>query len=518
MTMRWPPLEPEAEVRLGSGEVAAEPTPTPPIQLGAVVADKYRVDRVIGFGGMGVVCHATHLELGTPVAIKFVREERDADERAVGRLLTEARAAALLRSQHACRVIDCGRLPNGSPYIVMEYLVGRDLRSLLETQGPLPVEEAVSFALQACEALAEAHVNGIVHRDVKPENLFAAEGPGGTPVLKVLDFGISKQLSPLSAPRSLTDSTEHMGSPFHMSPEQMIEPSGVDSRTDIWSLGVALYELLTGQLPFAGESGPQLCANVMTGQPIPPQAHHVDIPDGLARVILRCLEKDRELRYRDVGELAAALKEFGGSDATVTASRVERIFGRTEPPAAAFVADLDEAVEGPASSQVGSIPGVPRRGLGLRLSVSLVLVGASVLAVLAGRRALVTPSPEPVSSAPAAAALPPVAAPETSAAVAPAASLAPAAPRPKAARPARAAATVAAQAPAAPGPPRALTAPLVIPAPPLPPPLTSPPTAPAPTGVAEPALPAPSPAPPADSGGAVYPQLQPVPDLPPPSN
>jgi serine/threonine-protein kinase len=512
MTMRWPPLEPEAEVRLGSGEVPNEPTPTPPIQLGAMVADKYRVDRVIGFGGMGVVCHATHLELGTPVAIKFVREERDADDRAVARLLTEARAAAQLRSQHACRVIDCGRLPSGSPYIVMEYLVGRDLRSLLETRGPLPVEEAVSFALQACEALAEAHVNGVVHRDVKPENLFAAEGPGGTPVLKVLDFGISKQLSPLSAPRSLTDSTEHMGSPFHMSPEQMIDPSGVDSRTDIWSLGVALYELLTGQLPFGGESGPQLCANVMTAQPIPPQAHHVDIPDGLARVILRCLEKDRELRYRDVGELAVALKEFGGSDAGVAASRVERIFGRTEPPAAAFAADLVEAEE-PPSSQVGTIPGVPHRGAGLRVGVTLVLVGVSALAVYAGRRALVAPSIEPASPAPVVAAPPPVAV-ETSSAVAPAPpppATASAVPRPKPLRPVR---------------------PVAAP----PPILLSPPAAPVPSGAVESAPPAPfappasfappapsvpptpSTAPPADTGGAVYPQLQPVPDLPAPSN
>ncbi len=499
--MRWPPLEPEAEVRLGSGEVTAEPTPTPPIQLGAVVADKYRVDRVIGFGGMGVVCHATHLELGTPVAIKFVREERDADDRAVARLLTEARAAAQLRSQHACRVIDCGRLPSGSPYIVMEYLVGRDLRSLLETRGPLPVEEAVSFALQACEALAEAHINGIVHRDVKPENLFAAEGPGGTPVLKVLDFGISKQLSPLSAPRSLTDSTEHMGSPFHMSPEQMIDPSGVDFRTDIWSLGVALYELLTGQLPFGGESGPQLCANVMTAQPIPPQAHHVDIPDGLARVILRCLEKDRELRYRDVGELAVALKEFGGSDAGVTASRVERIFGRTEPPSAAFAADLDEAGEEPSSSQVDAIPGVPRRGAGLRMSVAAVLVGVSALGVYAGRRALVAPSIEPAGSAPVVAAPPPVAV-ETSSAVAPPPLAASAAARPKSVRPVRVA-------------PTAL---LVAPAPPPPPPILSPPSAPVSTGAVEPAPPAPSSAPPADTGGAVYPQLQPVPDLPAPSS
>ncbi len=326
MTMRWPPLSPEGDVRAG-GREAGPPlalTPTPPIAPGGVVAGKYRVDQVIGFGGMGIVCAATHLELGTPIAIKFVRPEQGSDERTVARFLTEARAAAQLQSQFACRVMDCGRLPSGSPYIVMEYLVGQDLRSQVGARGPLSVEETVALALSACEALAEAHSKRIVHRDVKPENLFIAQGPGGAPLLKVLDFGISKQLSPLASQRSFTDSTESMGSPFHMSPEQMIDPASVDSRTDIWSLGVVLYEVLTGQLPFAGETGPQLCANVMTTQPLPPQAHRAEIPEGLARVIVRCLEKDRERRYRDVGALALALKDFGGADAALAAARIER--------------------------------------------------------------------------------------------------------------------------------------------------------------------------------------------------
>src|SRR6185503_6447871 len=159
-----------------------------------------------------------HLELGAPIAIKFVRPEKAADERAAARFLIEARAAAKLQSQHACRVIDCGRLPTGSPYIVMEYLAGRDLRLRIDHDGPLPIADAVLLALQACEALAEAHSKHLVHRDVKPENLFIAEGPGGAELLKVLDFGISKQLSPLEAQRSFTDSMESVGSPSHMSP------------------------------------------------------------------------------------------------------------------------------------------------------------------------------------------------------------------------------------------------------------------------------------------------------------
>ena len=387
--MRWPPLAPSS-VGTGASDPSSERTPTLPIALGSLVAGKYRVERIIGFGGMGIVCGAVHLELGNTVAIKFVRPERASDDRAVARFLTEARAAAQLQSQFACRVIDCGRLPEGSPYIVMEYLVGQDLRSLVSTRGPMTVEEAVALGLQACEALAEAHSKHIVHRDIKPENLFIAEGPGGAHQLKVLDFGISKQLSPLGPQRSLTDSTEHIGSPSHMSPEQMIDPGGVDSRTDIWSLGVVLYEILTGQLPFAGESGPQLCANVMTTQPIAPQAHHADIPDGLARVILRCLEKDRARRFKDVGELSLALQQFGGAAGALAAARVERIFGRTatEP---VVEADAKTGAAASTGEVFDRIPGLPRRGLGRKLVVALVLLVASGLAALALRRTVSPP-------------------------------------------------------------------------------------------------------------------------------
>jgi serine/threonine protein kinase len=399
MTSRWPPLELSGHPRQPEPSGPPEPdlTPTPPIELGGVVAGKYRIDRVIGFGGMGIVCAAQHLELGTAIAVKFVRPERASDERATSRFLKEARAAAQLQSQYACRVMDCGQLPSGGPYIVMEYLTGEDLRTRVDQRGPLDVQEAVLLALQACEALAEAHAKHIVHRDVKPENLFLAEGPGGVPCLKVLDFGISKQLSPLLAQRSLTDSTESMGSPFHMSPEQMLDPSSVDSRTDIWSLGVVLYEALTGQMPFAGETGPQLCANVMTTEPIPPQAHRHDIPDELARVILGCLQKDKTKRYADVGELSQALREFGGPGAVLAAARVEQILGRSGELQTDSPPDLGQSSEAAEARQVvDSIPGVPRRGLGLRVGVVLVLVVATSLAAWGIKRALTPVAPEPL--------------------------------------------------------------------------------------------------------------------------
>jgi len=481
MTSRWPPLEALGDDRAGDAPAAprVDVTPTPPIALGGVIAEKYRIDRVIGFGGMGIVCAATHLELGTPIAIKFIRPERAEDDRAAARFLTEARAAAQLQSQFACRVMDCGRLPTGSPYIVMEYLSGQDLRTRIDAGGPLEIQDIVLLALQACEALAEAHAKHLVHRDVKPENLFVAEGPGGAPLLKVLDFGISKQLTPLTSQRALTDSSESMGSPFHMSPEQMLEPNTVDSRTDIWSLGVVMYEALTGQFPFAGQTAPQLCANVMTTEPIPPQAHRADIPDGLARVVLRCLQKDRERRYRDVGELSQALKEFGSVASAIAAARVEQILGR---PAAAET-ELPGAEPEPteeASSRaavLGPIPGLPQRGFGLRVSVALVLVVATGLAAYAVHRAVAAPADDDVvAAAPAPSAS--VLVSEPSAAPSAAAS---------AARPAKPRKTKVAS--AVPAISRATPAPSAAP------------------------VPAPAPV---ESSSIVYPALTPVPELPPP--
>jgi eukaryotic-like serine/threonine-protein kinase len=378
------------------GEAAAAPassgasTPLPPIELGAVVAGKYRVERVLGFGGMGIVCAATHLELASPIAIKFVRPEHGSDERAVARFLTEARAAARLQSQHTCRVTDVGRLPTGSPYIVMEYLSGENLQTRVERLGPLDFHEVATLALQACEALGEAHAKHIVHRDIKPENLFVIAGPDGSPLLKVLDFGISKQVSPLATPRTMNDSMESVGSPYHMSPEQMTDPSSVDARSDIWSLGVVMYELLTGQLPFAGESAPQLCVNVMTTQPIPPQAHRVEIPDRLAQVLRRCLDKDREGRFQDVGQLARALTEFAGPGGQLSAERVERILGRspsdTAPPTAL---DAEPTKVQPQPQPQSSQAGLARpRGVGLRVGVGAVLLGATALAALAAYHSL----------------------------------------------------------------------------------------------------------------------------------
>jgi eukaryotic-like serine/threonine-protein kinase len=211
------------------------------------------------------------------------------------------------------RVFDVGTLESGAPYMVMEFLEGGDLSSLIQKRGPLPIQEAVDYVLQACEAIGEAHGAGIVHRDLKPANLFCARRPDGSVTIKVLDFGISKLTGGAGAALNHTKTTAIMGSPFYMSPEQMESTRGVDIRTDIWGLGVILYELVTGKTPFEGNALPEVCLRVATQQPAPMRSLRIDAPAALELVILRCLEKDREKRYGNVARLAIALREFASS-------------------------------------------------------------------------------------------------------------------------------------------------------------------------------------------------------------
>jgi serine/threonine-protein kinase len=213
---------------------------------GDVIAGKYRIEAVLGAGGMGVVFLARHALLGGPVALKFLSRDFVGNPQAVSRFHREAQAAARLKSEHVVRVFDVGVHESGSPYIVMEQLDGGDLQRLLRNEGRLSVEHAVDLALQACSALAEAHRAGIVHRDLKPSNLFCVPRADGRFTLKIVDFGISKLAS---ADESVTVTGNFIGSPAYMSPEQMDAPNRVDERADLWSLGVVLYECVTGKLP-----------------------------------------------------------------------------------------------------------------------------------------------------------------------------------------------------------------------------------------------------------------------------
>jgi eukaryotic-like serine/threonine-protein kinase len=276
----------------------------PPVAVGEVLAGKYRVERVIGEGGMGVVVAAKHLQLDSLVALKFILQDKG---QAVERFIREARSAVRLKSEHVARVSDVGTLESGMPYMVMEYLEGRDLSSVLASKGPLPITDAVGYVVHACEAIAEAHGLGIVHRDLKPHNLFLTSGVGGRPKVKVLDFGISKTSG---AELALTRSTEIVGTPVYMSPEQLRSARDVDLRTDIWAIGVVLYELLTARLPFEADTLPQLCTMVLSDTPVSPSVHRPEVPLALSAAVLRCLQREPGERFADVAELVLALAPF----------------------------------------------------------------------------------------------------------------------------------------------------------------------------------------------------------------
>jgi len=295
-----------------------------PVQPGEVLLGKYRVDRILGAGGIGIIVAAHHLQLDERVAIKFLLPDALQSPEVVARFAQEARAAVKIKSEHVVRVIDVGTLPSGSPYMVMEYLEGADLSAILTRRGPMPVEEVVGLVLQACEALAEAHALGIVHRDLKPANLYAIARADGSPSVKVLDFGISKVTTP-GADMGMTKTSAIVGSPLYMSPEQMRSAKSVDARTDIWSIGAILYELLSGQPPFTGESLPELCVNIMNVAPPPILALRPDLPPKLEAVILRCLEKDRQNRFANIAELAVGLAEFAPRQAKNSVERVAKV-------------------------------------------------------------------------------------------------------------------------------------------------------------------------------------------------
>jgi serine/threonine-protein kinase len=304
-----------------------QPLSDQPIELpfapGEIIGGKYEVGNLIGAGGMGFVVAARHIDLGESVALKFLRREALQHEELVMRFATEARAAVRIKSEYVAKVFDVGSLPDGVPFIVMEHLNGKDLCQLLHEQGQLPVRLTVEYVMQVCEALATAHATGIVHRDIKPENLFLTERGQGMNIVKVLDFGISKVALTGSAfdhvPMART--MMPMGSPVYMSPEQIRATDEIDARTDIWSLGCVLYELLTGVPAFDAPSLTALSATILEKDPVPMGQLAPDVPPELEAIVLRCLEKNREARFRNIAELAIALYPFGPRRARIFAER-----------------------------------------------------------------------------------------------------------------------------------------------------------------------------------------------------
>jgi serine/threonine-protein kinase len=375
-----------------------------PVAIGEIVANKYRIDRLIGTGGMGIVVAAFHLELEQPVAIKFLNSETGARADANERFRREARAAARIRSEHVARVLDIELLDNRLPYMVMELLEGHDLERELEQAGPLPVAVAVGYVLQAIDAIAEAHATGVVHRDLKPTNLFLAQLPDGRRLIKVLDFGISKLVGPGSGrDAALTRSASIFGSPLYMSPEQMRSAKDVDARADIWSLGAILFELVTGRPPFLAESMPALCIAILTEPP--PSLHGLvpSAPAELDAVVFKCLAREVNDRFDSVADLAEALVPFA-PDGQRHAERARRVLGlsgrtlsyptsridselpisnvpRGSTPAAPLVRGVERPGPGPTQSSWGKTGGraIVNRRIGTILAAVVLLLGGGLL-------------------------------------------------------------------------------------------------------------------------------------------
>jgi tRNA A-37 threonylcarbamoyl transferase component Bud32 len=357
------------------------------LQIGRILAGKYRLDHLLGKGGMGTVVAATHLGLGRKVALKFMRPGLVDDGESLGRFTREARAAAALRGEHVVQVMDVEvDADNGAPYIVMEHLEGSDLASVVQVRGALPPVEAVNYLLQACEGLAEAHANGIIHRDLKPANLFLTRRPDGTPLVKVLDFGVSK-LSEAAQSGSfhITEPRKALGSPQYMSPEQMIASADVDRRTDIWALGVILYELLAGKRPFVAGSFLELSLEVTNRAP-PSLARQVPgLAPGLVAIVERCLQKTPGGRFADVAALADALGPHAGPAAGAAVERITRTLGHPER-----TLELTRALP--------ALPARPRRRVVGLVTATAIAAGLAAAAVLVFPRTGTPPRAEPAQS------------------------------------------------------------------------------------------------------------------------
>ncbi len=407
-----------------------------PARPGDTIAGKYRLERVLGRGGMGVVFSARHLVLRERVAIKMLSPELADHAVVVARFLREARAAAMIKGDHVVRVLDVDTT-DGTTFLVMEFLDGENLGELLAREAPLAADAAVDLVLHACDALAEAHQMGIVHRDLKPANLFLSRRHDGTRILKVLDFGISKFDPVAHGEPALTDTSHPLGTPLYMSPEQLASAARVDGRSDIWSLGVVLYECLSGERPFK---------SILDTLNAEPPALRGDRALGV--VVSRCLAKKADDRFADIAELATALAPFATPEGRRVVERIARYLARQDeqttlielrethdtdrdpdpalattdaattrplPPKAAPQPALPDTLGATSSAKPASL--IARRPSVMMLAAAGILVAFVVVAYAAISR-----SPEPAAPAPVAA-QPSVAASAASAAAPPASSI-----------------------------------------------------------------------------------------------
>ena len=383
------------------------------LRTGDMVAVRYRVERVLGTGGMGVVVAARHVETGELRAVKVMNREPAEGAGWAERFRREALVGQRLSSEHAVRVLDVGGFDEGRPWLVMEHLVGTDLGKMLRKRGPLPVEEAAGYVSAACDAIAEAHAIGVVHRDLKPANLFLAKQEDGSSCLKVLDFGISKvSFADDRDALSVTQSGEVIGSPAYMAPEQIRSFGEVDPRSDVWALGVILYELLTGKWPFPGKASVEMIAMVLERKPDPVSKYRAGLPPALEDLLLRCVEKDLGKRLASASELRQALEPFlapDDADDRPTPVAPMRAASIAPPPEPVVTTGEQPPVSVPPASTASqavqrTLPIEPRAGEGSsRRSVYAVAAACAALVVLMAigllRRSPVPPSRDDVHRA-----------------------------------------------------------------------------------------------------------------------
>jgi eukaryotic-like serine/threonine-protein kinase len=274
--------------------------------VGSTVLGKYHIDRLIGRGGMGAVFQATNASIGKRVALKFLGAETSRDADAAVRFQREAEAASLAESPHIVQIFDSGRSERGLPFLVMELLTGEDLRARLRREGRLDVEAALRIATQVLKALRQAHAAGIVHRDLKPDNVFLCRRDDEPAFVKIVDFGISK-LQQGPGVDTLTHKGAVLGTAFYMSPEQAQSFADIDGRTDLFSLGAILYEMLTGEPPHSAPTYEAVLIAICTRDAPDVRGKAPEVPEKLARVIARALQRDRSERYSNAEDMLADL-------------------------------------------------------------------------------------------------------------------------------------------------------------------------------------------------------------------
>jgi serine/threonine-protein kinase len=321
-------------------------------EVGALFAQRYRVEGILGEGGMGRVL-AARSDDGMRVAIKVLLPEAAKNPEVVDRFLREAKSAGRIRGPNVARVYEVAPLEDGTPYMVMEHLDGSDLQTIIETRGAIPVAQAIDWVLEACEAVAEAHLQNLVHRDLKPANLFLARTDAGE-VVKVLDFGISKSLDGSMGPSlAKTKTASFLGSPLYTSPEQLKNAKDVDERADIWALGVILFELISGHVPFDAETFAELSSLILSKDPAP---RLEAAPPEVQRVVATCLAKDREDRWGNLTEFARALAPFGTERARASADRIGAHLGPPRRPSRPRLEALGQTAPMPPSSESSPSP------------------------------------------------------------------------------------------------------------------------------------------------------------------